>query len=346
MLKTSDFDYELPENLIAQTPLDKRDQCRLLHLNKSDGGITHSHFNELCSYLNPGDRLVFNDTRVVPARVFCSRKSGGYVELLFIKKISEKSWESMVKPSSKIKPDERIVLVNDSNIELIVKGFSGNGTRIVELPDSSPFDVDSFFEQYGHMPLPPYITRQDTSNDRDKYQTVYAKNPGAIAAPTAGLHFTKEIFQELENNGIEKSFVTLHVGIGTFRPVKVDNPLEHDIHSEWYSLSDTVAKEICTTLNQNKRVIAVGTTVVRTLEHCAENILKGKGSEGFTKLMILPPFNFRIINGIITNFHLPKSTLLMLISAFASSQYVLHAYKEAVKEKYRFFSYGDAMIIL
>lgn len=347
-MKTDDYDYNLPEELIAQHPLAERDTCRLLAVKKSAGSIEHLNFTDIIKLLKQGDRLVFNNTRVIPARLYGVKENGVSIEFLFTEKIDRLSWKVIAKPAKRLKTGVIVNVSNSPGDKLRVVGVNDDGSRIVQLesPDTQ-CDLETVLEKYGHFPLPPYIERADTPEDRENYQTVFATRKGAIAAPTAGLHFTDSLIDNLKKAGVDTSFVTLHVGIGTFRPVQVSDPRNHPIHEEYYELSAGAASEIIETRKRGGRIIAVGTTVVRVLEHCAiindGNLV---ASSGTTRLMVLPPYEFKIVDGLITNFHLPKSTLLMLVSAFATRDLVLKAYNEAINLKYRFFSYGDAMIII
>ncbi len=345
-MKTSDFDYPLPQELIAQEPLQKRDASRLLHLCRESGSVVHRTFNDLPGLLQRGDRLVFNNTKVLPARIFCYKETGARVELLFTRRIEHRTWEALVKPSRRLKEGAIVSLEKNSSVTLQLDRVGDNGDRVFSL-HAGPFNsIEAVLQKYGEMPLPPYIRRRAREDDRDTYQTVYARHNGAVAAPTAGLHFTETLMRECTQKGVDFSFVTLHVGIGTFRPVKEENPENHVMHSEEYMLSRDTAEEINRTGKQGGRIIAVGTTSVRVLEHCADSDGYLQPGTGTTDLMILPGHSFNIIDGLLTNFHLPRSTLLMLVSAFAGREQVIAAYKEAVNKKYRFYSYGDAMIIL
>jgi S-adenosylmethionine:tRNA ribosyltransferase-isomerase len=344
-MRTSDFDYELPEQLIAQHPLRQRDECRLMVLDRRKGGTEHRLFSDLPSLLSPGDLLVFNDTRVLPARLFCRKESGGSVELLFTGKIGPRTWKTLVKPGRGLTKGA-LLFVNGEpgHGTLRVEEVSPDGAREVTLQDAGDCrSIAELIALRGHVPLPPYIRRPDGPGDREDYQTVYAREPGAIAAPTAGLHFTPDLLSAVRKRGADAAFLTLHVGIGTFLPVKVVDPRDHLMHEEEFDLPQKTATAVTRTKKAGGRVIAVGTTVVRVLEHCALASGELRGSHGATSLKILPPYEFRIVDGLITNFHLPRSTLLMLVSALASRERVLAAYAEAVREKYRFFSYGDAM---
>lgn len=345
-MKTSDFDYHLPRELIAQEPLKERDTSRLLHLSRNSDSITHRIFNDLSNLLNPGDRLVFNNTKVFPARIYCRKKTGARVELLFTRKIDETSWQALVKPSRRLKPGTVVGLETEPSVLLRLDTILENGDRVFSLVDGTSCSIEKMLEKYGEMPLPPYIKRPARSDDRGTYQTVYAEKKGAVAAPTAGLHFTEDLMTQLTGMGIDFSFLTLHVGVGTFRPVKVDDPKKHDMHHEEYVLDHRTVEDINVTRHTGGRIVAVGTTAVRVLEHCAAQDGSLVEDTGSTQLMILPGYRFKIIDGLITNFHLPCSTLLMLVSAFTGREYLLTAYTEAIEEKYRFYSYGDAMLIL
>lgn len=344
-LRTTDFNYELPVELIAQEPLAQRDMCRLLHLGKNDGSVEHLLFRDIKNLLHKGDRLVLNDTKVIPARIFGEKETGAKVEFLFLEKVDELSWKAMVKPAKRLHEETRVKITGLDNTFFCIEKVLTDGERIVRLEDNgSGLTLEQLLDTYGHLPLPPYIERADCEQDRDAYQTVYSKKPGAVAAPTAGLHFTDTLMDELRNLGVDISYLTLHVGAGTFRPVKVSDPRKHEMHEERYTLTSDTVHEIEQTKRNGGRIVAVGTTVVRVLEHCS---LSGKlePSCGKTRLMIFPPYNFITVDALITNFHLPLSTLLMLVSAFGGRDHILAAYSEAVKEKYRFFSYGDAMFI-
>ena len=341
-MKTSDFWYDLPDSLVAHRPLDQRDQSRLLHLNRKSNTLEHRHFHDLLELLNPGDRLVFNNTRVIPGRLFAQKDTGVRIELLFTNEVDATHWEVIAKPARRLKPGVDIQLEKNSDIILHVESATENGGRILSCREP----ILPLLEKYGEMPIPPYMERRADKADRTTYQTVFADDDkrGAIAAPTAGLHFTDELIAACRAKGIDTSFVTLHVGIGTFRPVKVDNPDEHVMHTERFEVSEQVAQEINETKAQGGRIVAVGTTVVRTLESVGKS---GKvvAETGETDIFIWPGYTFQIIDALITNFHLPESTLIMLVAAFYSKEKVLEAYDIAVKEKYRFFSYGDALFI-
>lgn len=340
-MKTSDFYYELPEELIAQDPLEDRSSSRLLCLNRETGDIRHGHFRDILQELLPGDCLVVNDTKVIPARLY-GRKSGtdALVEILLLKRRENDIWETLVKPGKKCRPGAEIVF-GDGILRGEVLDVVDDGNRLIQFRYEGIFE--EILDQLGEMPLPPYITHK--LKDKNRYQTVYAKNEGSAAAPTAGLHFTEELLKEVERLGVKIAHVTLHVGLGTFRPVKVEDVSEHHMHSEFYVVEEDQARMINDTKASGGRVIAVGTTSCRTLESATgeDGILKA--GSGWTEIFIYPGYQFRMIDGLITNFHLPESTLIMLVSAFAGKEHVLRAYEEAVKEKYRFFSFGDAMYI-
>ncbi|EKF48736.1 S-adenosylmethionine:tRNA ribosyltransferase-isomerase [Thermosipho africanus H17ap60334] len=334
-MKLSDFDYYLPEELIAQTPADPRDSSRLMVLNRKEKTIEHRIFRDIVEYLSPGDLLVRNITKVIPARLHGVKETGARVEILLLEKISEGVWEALVKPGSKVKKGTKIIL--SEGIEVICKDYSQQGARILEFNCSD----DKLFE-LGNAPLPPYIKNQKVPFER--YQTVYSKETGSVAAPTAGLHFTEELLERLRNKGVEFADLILHVGLGTFRPVKVEDIREHKMHSERYYVPAETVKKIRETRKNKGRIIAVGTTSVRTLETIAR-LPNQESYHGKTDIFIYPPFEFKLTDAIITNFHLPKSTLLMLVSAFAGKDFILEAYNTAVKMKYRFFSLGDACFI-
>ena len=340
-IKKTDFNFNLPEELIAQDPLADRSSSRLLTLDKKNGAVGHHVFKEIVSYLNEGDCLVLNDTKVIPARLMGVKEdTGAMVEVLLLKRKENDCWETLVKPGKKARPGAKLVF-GDGILQAEVLEILGEGNRFIK------FTYDGIFEevldQLGEMPLPPYITHK--LQDKNRYQTVYAKYEGSAAAPTAGLHFTKELLAEIEEKGVQLAYVTLHVGLGTFRPVKVDNILEHHMHSEYYSISKEAANKINDAKREGRRIVAVGTTSCRTLESAAGPLgLIEAGCEN-TEIFIYPGYQFKIVDALITNFHLPESTLLMLISALAGREHVLAAYEEAIKEKYRFFSFGDAMLI-
>ena len=330
-----DFDYELPEELIAQTPVEPRNSSRLMLLNPIDRTIGHHKFFELKNFLNVGDTLIFNDTRVIPARLIGHRPSGGRIELFLLRQLDKNRWETLVKPGKKIVEGSTLIFGDELSCTVIER--TDFGGRIVEFAFDGVFE--EILDRLGETPLPPYI--HEHLDDAERYQTVYNRVRGSAAAPTAGLHFTQEQLDELKNNGINLGFITLHVGLGTFRPVRVDTVEEHKMHEEFYSIPQSTVELINQTKLNQKRVIAVGTTSIRTLESFARSRLQS----GSTDIFIYPGFQFKVVDALITNFHLPKSTLLMLISAFAGREFVLKAYREAIKERYRFFSFGDAMFI-
>lgn len=341
-MKVSDFDYELPEALIAQDPLDKRDNSRLMVLHRKTGKIEHKHFYDIIEYLQAGDCLVVNNTKVIPARLLGIREeTGGAVEILLLKRKEERVWESLVKPGKKAKIGTRIQF-GEGLLTGEVTDIVEEGNRLIRFEYEGIFE--EILDQLGQMPLPPYIKHQLT--DKNRYQTVYARYDGSAAAPTAGLHFTEELLERIREKGIRIAEVTLHVGLGTFRPVKVDNVLEHHMHSEFYMLEEEAAHIINETKAAGGRVISVGTTSTRTIESVADETGHVPAGSGWTDIFIYPGYRFKTIDGLITNFHLPQSTLIMLVSAFADRETVLRAYQEAVNEKYRFFSFGDAMFII
>ena len=340
-MNVKDFYFDLPQELIAQDPLEDRSASRLLVLDKESGEITHRHFRDITEYLKPGDCLVINDTKVIPARLFGIKEgTGAKIEVLLLKRRENDIWETLVKPGKKARPGTRLEF-GDGLLKAEVIGVEDEGNRLIQ------FHYDGIFEeildQLGQMPLPPYITHQ--LKDKNRYQTVYAKHDGSAAAPTAGLHFTKELLAQIEDMGVTIAHVTLHVGLGTFRPVKVENVLDHHMHSEFYVVEEEEAEKINKAKAAGGRVICVGTTSCRTLESATgeDGILKA--GSGWTDIFIYPGYQFRVIDSLITNFHLPESTLVMLVSALAGREQVLNAYRIAVEEKYRFFSFGDAMLI-
>lgn len=348
-MRINDFDYELPQELIAQTPAEKRDFSRLMVVHRDSGEVEHKHFYDILDYLKAGDCLVLNNSKVLPARLYGRKEgTGANIEFLLIKRIEGDTWETMVRPGKRLKPGDAVSFSDDKLFRAVVKDYGEDGTRIVE------FEYEGIFlerlEELGKMPLPPYIERDNNSEDKDRYQTVYAKNEGSVAAPTAGLHFTPELLEKAKAKGVKLAYVTLHVGIGTFRPVKVENIEEHHMHFEEYFIDEETANTINDTIKAGGRIASVGTTSTRTVEsaaiydkECGKYLVKaGHGSTG---IFIYPGYEFKIIGALITNFHLPKSTLLMLISALYNREDILRVYRIAVEEKYRFFSYGDAMFI-
>ena len=340
-MKTSDFYYDLPKELIAQDPLEDRSSSRLLHLSMQDGSFEHRHFTDILDYLHKGDCLVINDTKVIPARLYGHKEeTGALIEILLLKRRENDIWECLVKPGKKARPGAKITFGNG-----ILKGeiidVVDEGNRLIQFHYEGIFE--EILDQLGEMPLPPYITHK--LQDKNRYQTVYAKYDGSAAAPTAGLHFTKELLQKVKDMGVDIAEVTLHVGLGTFRPVKVENVLDHHMHSEFYMVSQEAADKINRAKESGHRVIAVGTTSTRTLEAAADENGRLHETSGWTEIFIYPGYQFKVLDGLITNFHLPESTLIMLVSALAGREHVLAAYEEAVKQKYRFFSFGDAMFI-
>ena len=341
-MKVSEFNYELPERLIAQVPIEKRDESRLMMLNREQQTIEHKTFKDIIEYLEPGDCLVRNNTKVLPARLYGKKETGANVEFLLLNRIEGDIWESIVRPGNKLHAGTKVIF-GDGLLEAEILDTMPGGTRKVQFKYEGIFN--EILDKIGLMPLPPYIHEELKQNDR--YQTVYARHEGSAAAPTAGLHFTDELLKKLEEKGVKIANVTLHVGIGTFRPVKVENIEEHDMHSEHYYIKQEDADKINEAKRNGKRVIAVGTTSCRVLETIAsQENGQVEETEGDTKIFIYPGYKFKCIDGLITNFHLPESTLLMLVSALAGKEYVMRAYNEAVKEEYKFFSFGDAMCIL
>ncbi len=340
-MNVSDFNFDLPEELIAQDPLEDRASSRLLVLNKENGEVNHKHFRDVLKYLKKGDCLVLNDTKVIPARLFGTKVgTDAKIEVLLLKRKSDNVWETLVKPGKKMREGAQVTF-GDGLLTGTVVGVVDEGNRLIQ------FEYDGIFEeildQLGQMPLPPYITHQ--LQDKTRYQTVYAKHDGSAAAPTAGLHFTKELLAEIEEMGVKIAHVTLHVGLGTFRPVKVETIEEHHMHSEFYIVDEEEAKKINDTKKEGGRVICVGTTSCRTLESATGEDGVLKAGSGWTQIFIYPGYRFKILDCLITNFHLPESTLVMLVSALAGKDHVMGAYEEAIKERYRFFSFGDAMFI-
>lgn len=340
-LKTSDFFYDLPEELIAQTPLEQRDASRLLKLDRESGRVEHHHFYEIIDYLQPGDCLVMNDSRVLPARLLGHRPTGGAVEVLLLRDLGNKCWECLCKPGRKMQVGNEVIFGNGDLIATVVE-VKEDGNRIVE------FQYEGIFlevlERLGKMPLPPYI--KEELENQERYQTVYSREVGSAAAPTAGLHFTNELLEQIRAKGVKTAFVTLHVGLGTFRPVKAENIHDHHMHAELCMISEETAEILNETKAAGGRVICVGTTSCRTLESLVNEDGSFEAKSKWTEIFIYPGYKFKAMDGLITNFHLPESTLVMLVSAFAGREHVLAAYEEAVREKYRFFSFGDAMCIL
>ena len=341
-MKVAEFNYELPKELIAQHPYDKRDEARLMVLDKNEELIEHKVFKDVIDYLNPGDCLVINNTKVIPARLYGKKDTGANVQFLLLKRIEGDTWEAMVKPGNKLKPGSKVIF-GDGLLKATVQEILEGGNRKVEFEYNGIFN--EILDQIGMMPLPPYIT-EASREDNEKYQTVYARYEGSAAAPTAGLHFTEELLEKIKEKGVEVAKVTLHVGIGTFRPVKVETVEEHEMHSEHYYIKKEDADKINKAKLNGNRVIAVGTTSCRVLESVSDEKGMVKEIEGDTSIFIYPGYKFNCIDSLITNFHLPESTLIMLVSSLAGKDFIMKAYNEAVKKEYKFFSFGDAMIIL
>lgn len=340
-MNVKDFDFYLPEELIAQHPLEKRDESRLMVLDKNSGEITHKIFKDIIDYLNDGDCLVLNDTRVMPARLIGQKEgSGGKIEFLLLKRTENDTWETLVKPGKRAQIGTEFVFGNGELRAEVIDIIEG-GERIVK------FNYEGIFEEVldrlGQMPLPPYI--KEKLEDKERYQTVYSKEIGSAAAPTAGLHFTRELLERIKNKGVKIAFLTLHVGLGTFRPVKVEKIEDHVMHSEYYTMSKETAEIINNTKEEGKRIISVGTTSTRTLETIGDEAGRVREQSGWTDIFIYPGYKFKVVDALITNFHLPQSTLIMLVSSLAGRENILNAYKKAVENKYRFFSFGDAMFI-
>jgi S-adenosylmethionine:tRNA ribosyltransferase-isomerase len=349
-MNISEYDYNLPEELIAQMPADKRENSKMMVLDKTKETITHKHFYNIVDYIDNDSVLVLNNTKVLPARLYGYKDTGAKIEIFLLeakKEKGEKYWSALIKPSKRIKPDTTISVSEELKVRPI-KRLEDDGEWLIELIyEGNLFDI---LHKIGNIPLPPYIERKLTTEeikqfDKERYQTVYAKDEGSVAAPTAGLHFTKEILETLKSKGVEIIYITLNVGLGTFRPVKCENILDHKMHSETFEITKDAAEKINNAKKNGKKIIAVGTTTVRTLETAYQKYGCIKPCQDHSELFIYPPYKFKAVDGMITNFHLPKSTLLMLVSALAGREFVLDAYNEAVKEKYRFFSFGDAMFI-
>lgn len=339
-MKTSDFNYYLPENLIAQTPIERRDSSRLLHLDKSTGEVKHQHFYDLPQYLHNGDCLVLNNSRVLPARLFGHRETGGVVEVVLLRDMGDGVWECLTRPGRKTRPGTKLIF-GDGELTATVAYACEDGNKLLK------FQYEGIFlevlEHLGKMPLPPYI--KEELQDQERYQTVYSRELGSAAAPTAGLHFTEELLDEISRQGVKICYVTLHVGLGTFRPVKCEDIENHDMHSEFCIISEETAKMVTETKQNGGRIISVGTTSCRTLESFANEDGTLSAASGWTDIFIYPGYTFKCVDTLVTNFHLPESTLIMLVSALAGRENVLSAYAKAVEERYRFFSFGDAMII-
>lgn len=341
----SDFDYTLPQELIAQTPSQKREMSRMMVLDRASQTIEHKHFADIVDFLDENDFLVLNNTKVIPARLYAKKDTGALIEIFLVREVEPKIWLTLIKPSKRVKKRMKLSISKDLEVEILEKE---DDKWFVKLHyDGNLYEI---LDKVGNIPLPPYIERQLTSEqykalDFERYQTVYAEKPGAVAAPTAGLHFTKEILKTLEQKGVHHCFVTLNVGLGTFKPVKCENILEHKMDSELFEISEDSAKAINEAKKQGKNIVAVGTTTVRTLETTMKKFGEIKPVKSSSELFIYPSYEFQIVDKLITNFHLPKSTLLMLVSAFSSREFILKAYETAIKEKYRFYSYGDCMLI-
>jgi len=343
-VRTSDFDYELPKELIAQYPAERRDESRLLVLRRDDGGIEHRRFSEIDEFLQSGDLLVVNETEVIPARLLGKKRvTGGAVEVFLLEEIEAGRWEVLVRPAARIRQGTELEFGDGRLIASVVRELDG-GKRIVDL--SSAGDLGAALDEMGRVPLPPYIDREAEDSDRERYQTVYARERGAVAAPTAGLHFTESLLERLGSRGVGVARLVLHVGLGTFRPVAVEDPEQHDMECERYVFDAAAADAVNATREAGGRVVAVGTTCVRVLETIAGPDGSVAPASGSTRLFIRPPHRFRCVDALLTNFHLPRSTLLMLVSAFGGREHVLAAYAEAVERRYRFYSYGDAMLIV
>ena len=340
-MKTSDFYYDLPEELIAQTPLERRDASRLMVLDRRTGEVSHRHFYDIVEYLQPGDCLVMNDSRVLPARLMGHRPTGGVVEVLLLRDLGDKCWECLCKPGRKMQPGNQVIF-GDGELTATVREVREDGNRVVE------FHYEGIFleilERLGKMPLPPYIKAE--LKDQERYQTVYSREVGSAAAPTAGLHFTQELLDKIRAKGVSTAFVTLHVGLGTFRPVKAEEITDHHMHSELCMMNQETADLLNKTRARGGRIICVGTTSCRTLESLVNSDGSFCAGSKWTEIFIYPGYTFKAMDGLITNFHLPESTLVMLVSAFAGREHILAAYKQAVEQRYRFFSFGDAMCIL
>jgi S-adenosylmethionine:tRNA ribosyltransferase-isomerase len=340
-MRTKDFYFDLPERLIAQTPLLDRSESRLMHLDRATGEISHRKFYDFLDYLSHGDCLVLNNTKVIPARLFGVKDTGASVEFLLLKRLNLNQWETLVKPGKKAKIGTEFIF-GDGKLKCVVKGIGDEGTRIIEFSYDGIFE--EILEELGTMPLPPYITEK--LDDPKRYNTVYAKHNGSAAAPTAGLHFTPELLEKARAKGVKIAYITLHVGLGTFRPVKVEDVNDHKMHSEYYELDDENAALINETRLSGGRIISVGTTSTRTLETIADDRGQVSAGSGWTEIFIYPGYKYKVVDGLITNFHLPESTLIMLVSALIDKATILNAYETAVAEEYRFFSFGDAMMII
>lgn len=343
----SEFDYELPEELIAQMPADKRQNSRMLVMNRANHNIEHKHFYDIVDLIEPGSLLVLNDTKVLPARLRGEKETGAKIEIFLLKQTVEDCWDVLIKPSKRVKPGTVVKISDELSVE-VLKRLEDDGEWSVKLLFEG--DVLDVLHRNGNIPLPPYIERKMPSDelkklDFERYQTVYARDEGSVAAPTAGLHFTQEILKKLADKGVEIKYVTLNVGLGTFRPVKCENVLEHKMHSEAFEISEDTARAVTKAKKEGRKIIAVGTTTVRTLETAYKQFGEVKACHSASELFIYPPYEFKVVDNLITNFHLPKSTLLMLVSALAGKDFIFEAYREAIAQKYRFYSYGDCMYI-
>jgi S-adenosylmethionine:tRNA ribosyltransferase-isomerase len=340
--RTSDYDFALPESRIAQVPAERRDASRLMIVDRASGSIAHATFREIETLIPAGDAIVVNATRVIRSRLLGTRDSGAPAEVFLMRVFADGDWEAMVHPGAKLKPGRRVHVAPDFDIELLET--TGRGTRRVRLHSALP--VDDALERYGHVPLPPYVARADDARDAERYQTVYGHTPGSVAAPTAGLHFTPKLLAGLEARGVARAEVVLHVGAGTFKPVIDDDPAAHVMHEEWCTIPDDAARIVNETRASGGRIWAVGTTSVRTLESFADETGRVSAGSRETRIFIRPPYRFRAVDHLVTNFHLPRSTLIMLVAAFAGYELTMRAYQEAIDAGYRFFSYGDAMLVL
>ena len=340
--RVNDYDFELPQHLIAQEPVARRDESRMLVIHRDGGVIEHRQFRDIVEFIPAGDALAVNTTKVIRARLLGTRPSGAPAEVLLLKALGDDVWEAMVQPGAKLQRGKMVSISDDFRIEML--DATERGTKFVRLHTSLP--AHEAIERHGHMPLPPYMTRADTATDAQRYQTVYALQAGSVAAPTAGLHFTDDVLTALATKGVHRADVLLHVGAGTFRPVSVDDPREHVMHEEWYQVTPQTAALLSGVKARNGAVWAVGTTSMRTLESAARADGTIPGGEGTTDIFIYPPYRFRLVDHLLTNFHLPKSTLVMLVAAFAGYELTMRAYREAIAQQYRFYSYGDAMLVI
>ncbi len=340
--RVSDYDFALPESLIAQAPIERRDGSRLLVVDRAAGTIEHRMFRDIVDFIPAGDALVVNTTRVIRARLLGTRPSGAPAEVLLLKALGDDVWEAMVQPGAKLQAGKMVTIADDFRIEMLEP--TERGTKYVRLHAAE--GAAAAIERYGHIPLPPYMTRSDTSDDAERYQTVYAQQAGSVAAPTAGLHFTGDVLAALAAKGVRRAEVVLHVGAGTFRPISVDDPLEHVMHEESYQVTTSTAAIVNDTKRAGRGVWSVGTTSMRTLESAAHDDGQLVAREGETSIFIFPPYRFKLVDHLLTNFHLPKSTLVMLVAAFAGYELTMRAYREAIEEQYRFYSYGDAMLVV